>query len=304
MDLRHFRYFQAIAEELSFSRAARRLNVVQPALSRAIKELEAELDVELLARTSRVITLTPAGKALLDDTSQMFERLDQTIRRVRRAAAGQVGELRLGYIGPPTQRFLGRVLEEYKRRCPDVTVHLEERTPERVWEMVAKGRLDIGLTRPVLAHASLSMEILPLRDERLCAAIPRSHPWTDRKTVSWANLAAQPLIILARREGAGLYDEILAACREAGFTPKIAHAPSLIGTILRYVESGSGIGLVPECLAETDQSARWTAVRLTPARTIPLVMVWKKEREEPPAAAFRALVSEWVRDKKLWVPDP
>src|SRR5882672_11140120 len=104
MDLRHFRYFQAIAEELSFSRAAKRLNIVQPALSRALKELEIELGTELLARTKRSVALTAAGKVLLDDTALMFERLDQTVRRVRRAAAGQEGELRLGYIGPPTQQ--------------------------------------------------------------------------------------------------------------------------------------------------------------------------------------------------------
>src|SRR6478736_421161 len=120
MDLRHFRYFQAIAEELSFSRAALRLNVVQPALSRAIKELEAEMGAQLFTRTRRIVSLTAAGKTLLNETSLMFERLDQTIRRVRRAAAGQVGELRLGYIGPPTQRFLGRLLAEYGKHCPDV----------------------------------------------------------------------------------------------------------------------------------------------------------------------------------------
>ena len=300
MDLRHFRYFQAIAEELSFSRAARRLNVVQPALSRAIKELETELGVELLARTRRVVSLTAAGKALLDDTSLMFQRLDQTIRRVRRTAAGQVGELRVGYIGPPTQRFLGRLLEEYGRRCPDVTVHLEERTPERVWEMVAKGRLDIGLTRPVLAHAALRMEMLRLRDERLCAAIPRKHPWAARKRLAWSSLASQSLIVLARREGAGLHDEILVACHRAGFTPKLGHTPSLISTILRYVESGAGIGVVPESLAATDQSEGWNAVRLTPVQTIPLVMVWKEGRPEAPATAFRELVAAWVRDGKLW----
>jgi DNA-binding transcriptional LysR family regulator len=300
MDLRHLRYFQAIAEELSFSRAARRLNVVQPALSRAIKELEGELGVELFARTRRVVNLTTAGKALLDDTALLFERLDQTIRRVRRAAAGQVGELRLGYIGPPTEQFLGRLLTEYAQRCPDVTVHLEERTPERVWEMVAKGRLDIGLTRPVLAHASLAMETLLLRDERLCAAIPRNHPWVGKKQLPWSSLASQRLIVLARREGAGLHDEILGACRAAGFTQRIGHTPSVISTILRYVESGAGIGIIPECLAETDKSMRWSAVRLAPALTIPLVMVWKGEREDPPAAAFRALVAEWVRNGKLW----
>ena len=301
MDLRHFRYFQAIAEELSFSGAARRLNVVQPALSRAIKELEADLGVELFARTRRVVSLTAAGKVLLGETSLMFERLAQTIRRVRRAATGQIGELRLGYIGPPTQRFLGRLLEEYAKRCPEVTVHLEERTPERVWEMVAKGRLDLGLTRPVLAHEALRMETLKLRDERLFAAIPRNHPLAARKTLPWHCLATQSLIVLARRESAGLHDEILAACRKAAFTPKIGHTPSLISTVLRFVESGAGIGIVPECLTETDKSQRWRGVPLTPQRTIPLVLVWKKEQEEPPARAFRLLVSEWLHHERLWI---
>ncbi|MHA3771657.1 LysR family transcriptional regulator [Verrucomicrobiota bacterium sgz303538] len=300
MELRHLRYFQAIAEELSFSRAARRLNVVQPALSRALKELESELGVELLARTQRTVSLTAAGKVVLNDTALMFERLDQTIRRARRAATGQQGELRLGYIGPPTNLFLSRMLEEFAKRCPQVTVHLEERTPERVWEMVAKGRLDIALTRPVHAHASLGMQTLLLRDERLCAAVPYNHPWATRKSLSWRSLADQTLIVLARREGAGLHDEILAACRQAGFSPKLGHTPSLIGTVLRYVESGAGIGIVPECLGESEISQRWKPLRLTPAQSVPLVMVWKDESQEPPAIAFRNLLAEWLRDGKLW----
>ena len=300
MDLRHLRYFQAIAEELSFSRAARRLNVVQPALSRALKELESELGMEVLARTRRSVALTPAGRALLSETALLFEQLDRAIRRVRRAAAGQEGELRLGYIGPPTQRFLSRAIEEYVRRCPQVTVHLEERTPERVWEMVAKGRLDLGLTRPVLAHAALRLKTMLLRDERLCAAIPSSHPWAARKSLPWRSLAGQSLIVLARREGAGLHDEILAACRGAGFTPKIGHTPSLIGTILRYVESGAGIGIVPECLGETEPLQRWKPVRLTPPQSVPLVLVWRDGHDEPPAAAFRALLAEWLASGRLW----
>jgi len=106
--------------------------------------------------------------------------------------------------------------------------------------------------------------------------------------------------VLARREGAGLHDEILAACRQAGFTPKLGQAPSVISTIVRYVESGAGIGIVPECLAETDLSKRWNAVRLTPAQTIPLVMVWKEQHQDPPAAAFHDLVTSWIRQGILW----
>src|ERR1700744_2838779 len=105
MELRHLRCFQAIAEELSFSQAARRLHVVQPALSRAVKELEADLGTLLFHRTRRSVALTPAGKVLLAETGLLFERLAQATQRVRRSAAGQEGELRLGYIGPPTQHF-------------------------------------------------------------------------------------------------------------------------------------------------------------------------------------------------------
>ena len=302
MDLRHLRYFQAIAEELSFSDAAKRLNVVQPALSRALKELESEIGVELIARTKRSVALTAAGRILLDDTALMFERLEQTMRRVRRSAAGQEGELRLGYIGPPTRQFLGRVLEEYARRCPQVTVHLEERTPERVWEMVAKGRLHIGLTRPVLAHAALRMQTQLLRKERLCVAIPRAHPWYARKSVPWRALASQPLIVLARREGAGLHDEILAACRRGKVNPRLVHTPSLIGTVLRYVEAGTGLGIVPDSIGEAEAHPSWSLASLTPHFTVPLVMVWKAEQDEPPVAAFRKLIGEWLRAGTLWKP--
>src|SRR3954470_1350822 len=300
MELRHFRYFQAIAEELSFSKAARRLNVVQPALSRAVKEMEAELGTLLFFRTRRTVSLTPAGKVMLAETSVLFERLAQSIRRVRRAAEGQEGELRLGYIGPPTQQFLAPVLEEYARRCPDVTVHLEERTPERVWEMVAKGRLHVGFTRPVLAHAEFRMQSFLLRQERLCVAVPAGHPWGKRKSLPWRSLATKPLIILARREGAGLHDEILAGCRGAGFTPRIAHTPSVIGTVLRYVEAGAGLGVIPETVGEIEQSALWEQIPLTPHLTVPLVMVWQNDSREPSIALFCDLVKEWQKKGRLW----
>jgi DNA-binding transcriptional LysR family regulator len=169
--------------------------------------------------------------------------------------------------------------------------------------MVAKGRLHIGLTRPVLAHEALGMQTLVLRKELLCAAIPRGHPWSGVNSLPWRKLADQPLIVLARREGAGLHDEILAGCRRAGFTPKLAHTPSLIGTVLRYAEGGAGIGIVPESLGEMKTSHHLTVAPLSPRLTVPLVMVWKEENDEPSAAAFRALLSEWLRSRKLWKSD-
>jgi DNA-binding transcriptional LysR family regulator len=300
MELRHLKYFQAVAEELSFSKAARRLHVAQPALSRAVQELERDVGVNLIDRNRRSARLTPAGAVLLQETGLLLERLDESLRRVRRTAAGEEGELRLGYIGPPTKLFLGRVLAEYRRRMPRVSVHLEERTPERVWEMVARGRLSVGLTRPVLANETLGLPALVLRQERLCVALPPDHAWRGRQSITWQMLAREPIILLARREGASSHDAILAACRQAKFTPRISHTPSLIGTVLQYVEAGAGLGIVPEGVVSENDRSGIKFVPLKPKQTIPLVMVWSKDGDDPSVIAFRALIKEWLGSGKLW----
>jgi DNA-binding transcriptional LysR family regulator len=304
MDLRHLRYFQAVAEELSFSRAARRLHIAQPALSRALQELERELNTMLIERNRRTVRLTPAGSVLLHETAVTLDRLAESIRRVQRTAAGEEGELRLGYIGPPTQPFLGRLLHEYRRRFPRVAVHLEERTPERVWEMVTKGRLSIAITRPVLSHHALGLRTTLLRNERLCAALPQGHRLATKKPLPWKALKHEPLIVLARREGVGLHDEIIAACRAAGFTPSFAHTPSLIGTVLSYVEAGAGIGIISEGVSAHAADTHLSVVPLTPGHTVPLVMVWSDERDDPATSSFRELMREWQQKGTLWTDKP
>ena len=300
MELRHLRYFQAVAEELSFSRAAERLRVAQPALSRAVKELEEILGVELLARTKRTVALTPAGAVLLSESRLLLQRLDEATRRVKRTAAGEEGELRLGYIGPPTQTFLGRMVKEFRRRFPRVTVVLEERTPERVWEMVARGRLNVGLTRPVLGHDTSGLHTLVLRQERLVAALPKGHPLAKESALRWRQLAEEPLIILSRREGVSLHDAVLDACRGARFTPNLAHTPSLISTVLSYVEAGAGVGIISDSICSLGQGLPLVFRPLSPVHTVQLVMVWSENNDTPPAAAFRALLREWKTAGLLW----
>ena len=298
MEIRHLRYFQAVAEELSFSKAARRLHVAQPALSRAVKELEHHVGVELLRRTRRSVALTPAGAVLLSETALLLQRLEETLRRVRRTAAGEEGELRLGYVGPPTEPFLGRLLLEYRRRFPLVSVHLEERTPERVWEMVAKGRLSVGLTRPVATYEALGLRTVLLREEILGVVLPTDHLLAARRTLPWTALGREPLIVLARREGMGLHDAVLAGCRQAGFTPRLAHTPSLIGTVFSYVQAGAGLGVVTDSVVPPASSLRF--VPLKPAVTVPLVLVWQEDDDAPPVQRFRDLLLEWKKAGTLW----
>jgi len=298
MELRHLRYFQAVAEDLSFSRAARRLHVAQPALSRAIKQLELILGASVFYRTRHQVRLTPAGAVLFRETALVLEHLEESIRRVHRTAAGEEGELRLGYIGPPTQPFLGRLLGEYRKRYPLVAIHLEERTPERVWEMVAKRRLSAAITRPVITHEALGLRTIVLQEARLGIVVPSVHPLGERKSVSWTALAREPLIVLARREGMGLHDAVIAGCRRAGLTPRLAHTPSLIGTVMTYVEAGAGIGVVTESVVAPVPALRF--ILLKPVQTVPLVLVWHEDEDAPPVQRFRELLLEWKSAGKLW----
>src|SRR6185436_11885303 len=181
VELRFLQYFRAVAEELSFSGAARRLHIAQPALSRTVKQLETMLGATLFERTRHHVRLTPAGAVLLRESILLFDQLEESVRRVRRTAAGEEGEVRLGYIGPPTTPFLGRLLAEYQNRYPRVAVHLEERTPERVWEMVAKGRLAVAITRPVVGHESSGLKTTLLREERLGIVVPSRHPFAKKR---------------------------------------------------------------------------------------------------------------------------
>ena len=298
MELRHLRYFQAIAEELSFSGAAKRLHVAQPALSRAIKQLEHSLGADVLERTRHHVRLTPAGAVLLREVAVLLQQVEELTRRVSRTAAGEEGELRLGYIGPPTQPFLGRLLDDYRKRYPLVSLHLEERTPERVWEMVAKGRLSAALTRPVRAHEALGLRTFVLREERLGIVVPANHRLAERRTVPWTTLAREPLIVLARREGMGLHDAVIAGCRQAGVTPRLAHTPSLIGTVMIYVEAGAGIGVVTESVVTPTPALHF--VLLKPLQRVPLVFVWQEDEDSPAVQRFRELLLEWKVAGKLW----
>jgi DNA-binding transcriptional LysR family regulator len=298
MELRHLRYFQAVAEELSYSRAAKRLRVAQSALSRAIKQLEHSLGAEVLERTRHVVRLTPAGAVLLREVAALFEQVEELASRVRRTAAGEEGELRLGYIGPPTQAFLGRLLHEYRRRYPRVAIHLEERTPQRVWEMVAKGRLSAALTRPVLVHEALGLRTALLWEERLGIVVPVGHTLAQRRTVPWERLAREPLIVLARREGMGLHDAVIAGCRQAGVAPRLVHTPSLIGTVMSYVEAGAGIGVVTESVVPPNPALRF--VLLKPVQHVPLVFVWQEDQDSPAVQRFRELLLEWKGSGQLW----
>jgi DNA-binding transcriptional LysR family regulator len=164
--------------------------------------------------------------------------------------------------------------------------------------MLAKGRLSAALTRPVITADDLGLRTILLREERLGAIVPATQRLADRRSITWKELAREPLIVLARREGVGLHDAVLANCRQAGFLPRLAHTPSLIGTVLSYVEAGAGVGVVPECVLTFELPLRF--VPLLPKATVPLVLAWPEDHDPPPVQRFRELIVEWQENGKLW----
>jgi DNA-binding transcriptional LysR family regulator len=164
--------------------------------------------------------------------------------------------------------------------------------------MVAKGRLSAALTRPVLVHEALGLRTVLLEDERLGIVAPAQHPLVQRRSVPWAKLAGEPLIVLARREGMSLYDAVIAGCRQAGVTPRLVHTPSLIGTVMSYVEAGAGLGVVTESVVPPIATLRFALLK--PVQQVPLVFVWQEDTDSPPVQRFRELLLEWKRSGLLY----
>lgn len=293
LDLRHLRYFQAVAQQLSYSKAARGLGIAQPALSRAVKELESALDTTLLDRNRRSVKLTATGAVLLAETAILLDRWEEALQHVRRATEGAAEELRLGYVGPPTQAFMGRLLADFRARHPQISLHLEEALPERIWEQVAEGELTAGLTHPVPAPLPRGPRLasLPLRKERLGAAIAESHPLADREFLDWIDLREEPLIVIARGASEGTYDLVVRGCQRAGFAPRIAFSPRLVSTVLTYAEAGEGVAIVPESVIPPGRGLKFVTLR--PVRQVPLVLIWREGVESATLEVFRKLLTDW-----------
>jgi DNA-binding transcriptional LysR family regulator len=162
--------------------------------------------------------------------------------------------------------------------------------------MVAKGRLSAALTRPVLVSEAIGLRTVVLQEERLGVVIPKNHLLAKFNSVPWTDLAQEPLIVLARREGMSLHDAVIAGCRQAGVTPRFAHTPSLIGTVMTYVEAGAGIGVVTESVVTPNLAF----VLLKPVQRVPLVFVWREDEDPPPVQRFRELLLEWKKSGELW----
>jgi DNA-binding transcriptional LysR family regulator len=245
MDLIDLQAVVALAETLHFGRAADRLHVSQPALSKRIRKLEDRIGGPLLVRRYRDVRLTEAGRLLAGRGRQLLRETEATFALSQRAARGEAGRLRIGFGIASILGLLPGVLLRFRRSHPDVQLHLRDMsTPDQV-DALASGEIDIGFVRlPVTGDR---LVVRPVLDERLVLAIGPPSPWKAR--IGLPSVAAEPFIIIARSRSASFYDHALSVCAATGFAPRIVQEANELFTVLSLVGAGLGVSLVPRSAA-------------------------------------------------------
>jgi DNA-binding transcriptional LysR family regulator len=298
MELRHLRYFTAVAEHLNYSEASRRIHVVQPALSQTILDLEEELGVRLLFRDRRTVRLTAAGETLQREALEILRRNEEAARLTKRASFGEVGRLRIGFFASAVAPFLPALVQEYQRRFPDVELTLFELTPTQQLRAFDEGQLDVGFSRPLPAERSKEFHEELVYADYLHLVLPSTHPLTRNLagdgTINIKRLSGERFVLLHRQAAPGLYDDTIAFCRRAGkFSPHVVNEAGLASTMLLLVESGVGVSLFPGSGRHLVRAGGLVVFcRLRPASaSTELRMTWRRAAPSSPTVeAFREVV--------------
>lgn len=243
MELRHLRYFLVLSEELHFGKAAERLFMAQPPLSRQIKHLEAELGVQLFKRTSHKVTLTPYGEYLQEEVVKVFQHLESVENHIRFLREGMTGQVKIGYVDAAIHSFLPDVLARMKSQFPEINTVLLNLNNESQLSALRTGRIDLGFMRT--PEGAGDIEIRPLFSEPFSLILAKSHPLSRDSKIRLKDLADEPFIGFATTCGRSMIEKITQICRQEGFTPRMVHESDHVNTVIRLVEKGLGYSIVP-----------------------------------------------------------
>lgn len=255
MDLRQFRYFVAVAEELHFTRAAARLNIGQPPLSLQIQAIERELGVMLLKRTRRNVELTPAGALFLKEARLALMQAERAVETVTRAAKGEMGTLRLSFITSVSLvNVFTSAVRAFRSSSPDVHLVLKGQSSVKIIDDVLLGTVDVGFTRPSMATVMpTSLTAIPVYRDKLMAVLPVDHPLNAKSgPLTIEELKEDKFVLRPRGSGTGFYEQVFDMCAEAGFLPQIVQEAIEATTTLGLVAAGVGITVAPQALQSID----------------------------------------------------
>ncbi|MDX5629642.1 MULTISPECIES: LysR substrate-binding domain-containing protein [unclassified Brenneria] len=291
LSLRQLQQFLAVAETMNYHRAAERLNMAQPPLTAAIRNMEDALGVRLFERTHRITGLTAAGEVLQEEARRTLAQMARAETLTRRAGQGLTGSLRIGFVASAVRHRLPAMVAGFSEQHPEVALDLHEATTARQIKDLLEDRLDIAIVAlPVPGYAASSLALRPLLSSRLVAAVPQDHALAGATSLTIGALAGEAWVMFPQSEGPGLYQTIHAACERAGFIPRVAQRAVQMETILGLVAAGLGIALVPEFM----QASGWENVAFRPLEepdaslTYEVAFAWRKQDNTPLLTAFVA----------------
>ena len=289
IDLKQLKYFLAVAEEKSFSRAAERLHSSQPPLSQQIMKLESELGVRLFTRTTRSFELTVAGKALMVEAAELLAKMRMTIDTIRQIDRGEVGRLRVGIVGSAMWGPIPSMLEQFQSQFPRVTWTIHELGPNDQWEALRNRQIDVGFWREpriepeVLKQANLRQDLC--FPENVCVAMNEKHPLASQDAIELIDIANEPMLTLHLTQSAEPR-YLIQCCVNAGFEPMIFQEAAEPQTLLAMVGAGLGVALLPQ----TTGRIGWPGVKFMPIRTNPpsanLYISYLAQDDAPVVRAF------------------
>lgn len=293
MDLKQLRYFVAVAEELHFGRAAKRLFISQPALSFDIRKFEDELGVQLFARTSKSVALTNAGEVLLGEARRLLLQAQEAQRLTIRSASGLAGRLKVGFVNSMLYRGLPSAVRRFEADYPNVEVVLKEMNTHEQVQAILRGQIDVGYAHWGTFPPEISADTI-FSEPFLCC-LPATHRLARRRRVDLAALAHEPFILFPRDAAPHYHDLIIAQCVSAGFSPQIRHEARLWQTVLTMVEFEMGVALVPSVLRQV-RSERLRYLPLAgdalESRTLRLR---HSDEQEPVAERFGEYLDDEIR---------
>lgn len=297
MELRHLRYFCAVAANQGFSRSARALHVSQSAISEQVSDLEKEVGVPLLIRGQQKTCLTLPGEIFLSEAKKVLAAADHAIETAQRSARGEIGTLTVGFFNGGTGADVPAIIKDFRRLHPDVRVSVADMVPGLQSSALANGTMDVGFTRPLETPFDQLLHSELLYHDPLVAVFPKDHP-RARGPVNLKSLARERFVLVARESSPSLFGKILALCSEAGFSPQIVSTGVAWASVVLLVEAGEGIAILPSNL-QHGASKNLAFCPLTDrGAAIGLVIAWSPQREGPVLKAFLNL----VRGYRSWPP--
>lgn len=292
MELRHIKYFIAVAEELHFGKAAARLNMSQPPLSQQINQLENELGVVLFRRTKRSVEMTDAGKAFLDQSYQILNKLEKACEEARNIHKGRVGELNIGLAGSWSSRLLN-LLRTYRSKFPDVEVLIHQMSTVSQIKAFQENSIQIGILCPPIDTNDLNLRAI--HTVPFYAALPSGHPLAgETYPLDLIKLKGEPFIISPRKVGPGYYDTIISLCNRSGFSPKISQETEGIFNILTLVSMEMGVSLVSQLALEHPREGVVFRELKDKQVTMDLTIAWRKDEDSSIINNFLTIVDQFL----------